>query len=152
KLGLSWGTDNNGFRALVWSASRPGFKPAKRVLWNGLGEPSAADMKDVERQCRELQKQEQEWTPDGQPQPTVTKPPVTAPDPENYGIETKPRDGGDAKTKGRLHIWDIADSAEEDLDKCWHIKNLIAENETVMVIGPPGSGKSALVTDLIVSY
>jgi hypothetical protein len=36
--------------------------------------------------------------------------------------------------------------------KSWFVKGILAENETSTIIGPPGSGKSAFVTDFGVSY
>lgn len=36
--------------------------------------------------------------------------------------------------------------------KSWLIKGILAENETSTIIGPPGGGKSAFVTDIAVGY
>jgi AAA domain len=44
------------------------------------------------------------------------------------------------------------DEFDQGAAKSWLVKGVLAENETSTIIGPPGSGKSAFVTDISISY
>jgi hypothetical protein len=80
-----------------------------------------------------------------------------------YPFRTKPHSGGrpeaereDERKAGEKSpgaTLGIAYFGEFDqIAKSWLIKGILAEGETSTIIGPPGSGKSAFVTDMAVGY
>jgi hypothetical protein len=155
--------DDNGMHIWTWRADPKlvarGFEPKSARVWNSLNKPSATERADVEQDCARLQKQmlafEQTLKPepssviwpdaDTRSKPSKQKAP-TKPEPEPPPVSGP----DDAKAGIRLRHFDDCSSAQAV--KSWHIKYLLAENETVMLIGPPGSGKSALAGDICMAY
>jgi hypothetical protein len=58
-------------------------------------------------------------------------------------------EGKPTSTTPKITYFGECDQAQA---KSWLVKSMLAENETSTIIGPPGSGKSAFVTDIGVSY
>lgn len=69
-------------------------------------------------------------------------------------LEPEREDEQNAREKSATPTLKIAYFGTFDLiaAKSWLIKGLLAENETSTIIGPPGSGKSALATDIAIGY
>jgi hypothetical protein len=81
-----------------------------------------------------------------------------------YPYRPKPHSGGKPEAEREDEQKDGEKSARATLKiayfgtfdliaaKSWLIKGLLAEDETSTIIGPPGSGKSAFVTDIAIGY
>jgi hypothetical protein len=67
-----------------------------------------------------------------------------------YDDEEGRRENGGSTTSSGLPLTFFDDLSDKPPAKSWEIKNVIARDETSSWIGPPGSGKSALLADLSV--
>jgi hypothetical protein len=86
----------------------------------------------------------------------------SAESPEDYGLLTdgEPDIGSEANTSTQPATAEnklpkplkltYFDTGADTLQKRWILKGLIARNETSALIGPPGAGKSALLTEIFV--